>query len=103
MAVWGRFPARLRAWEEAALSDAGLAAIERKLEIWTQARILGVFRALKKYPNARPGGDLPAFARMMDRHFWSLLARGAQLPRREFNREVRTAADVIYCYLFKDT
>jgi hypothetical protein len=39
---------------------------------------------------------------MMDRHFWSLLARGASLPRRDFDREVRIAADVIYHYLFQD-
>jgi AcrR family transcriptional regulator len=92
----------VRAWQEAALTDAGLGQMQAAIEAWTNARILGVFRLLQQYPNARPDRDLAAFARMMDRHFWSLLARGASLPRRDFDREVRIAADVIYHYLFHD-
>jgi AcrR family transcriptional regulator len=93
----------IRAFQEAALTDGGLSSMQNDLESWTQARILLVFRGLQKYPNARSGQDLPGFARLMDRHFWSILARGAQLPRRDFNREVRMAADVIYYYLFTDS
>jgi len=92
----------VRAWQEAALTDAGLGKMQAAIEAWTNARILGVFRLLQSHPNARPDVDLPGFARMMDRHFWSILARGASLPRREFDREVRIAADVIYHYLFQD-
>jgi AcrR family transcriptional regulator len=92
----------VRAWQEAALTDAGLGQMQKAIESWTNARVLGVFRLLQQHPNARPDSDLPAFARMMDRHFWSLLARGASLPRRDFDREVRIAADVIYHYLFRD-
>jgi AcrR family transcriptional regulator len=92
----------VRAWQEAALTDAGLGQMQMAIETWTNARVLGVFRLLQQYPNARPDRDLPAFARMMDRHFWSLLGRGASLSRREFDREVRIAADVIYHYLFQD-
>jgi AcrR family transcriptional regulator len=92
----------VRAWQEAALTDAGLGQMQKAIESWTNTRILGVFRLLQQYPNARPDRDLPAFARMMDRHFWSLLARGASLSRRDFDREVRIAADVIYHYLFRD-
>jgi AcrR family transcriptional regulator len=92
----------VRAWQEAALTDAGLGQMQTAIESWTHARILGVFRLLQQYPNARPDRDLPTFARMMDRHFWSLLARGASLPRRDFDREVRIAADVIYHYLFHE-
>jgi hypothetical protein len=76
--------------------------MQMAIESWTNARVLGVFRLLQQHPNARPDRDLPAFARMMDRHFWSILARGASLPRRDFDREVRIAADVIYHYLFHD-
>jgi hypothetical protein len=46
--------------------------------------------------------DLRPFARMMDRHFWSLPARGAGLRRTDVGREVNAAADVIYHYLFRD-
>jgi AcrR family transcriptional regulator len=92
----------VRAWQEAALTDAGLGQMQTGIETWTHARILGVFRLLQQYPSARADRDLPTFARMMDRHFWSLLARGTSLPQRDFDREVRIAADVIYHYLFRD-
>ncbi len=93
----------IRAWQEASLSDPKLGALRVAIEQWTGARILRVFQRLRKAPRSRPQVDVAAFARMMDRHFWSLLARGASLPRRAFDREVRMSADVIYCYLFRDT
>ena len=92
----------LRAWQEAALSDAELGAMQRTIEVWTHARVLGVFQLLQRHPKARRDCDLPAFARMMDRHFWSLLARGSQMQPRDFDHEVELAADVIYHYLFHD-
>lgn len=92
----------VRAWQEAALSDRGLGAMQTAIEDWTQARILQVFQLLQNHPNARQDVDLPAFARMMDRHFWSILARGASLSSRDLNREIRIAADVIYHYIFAD-
>lgn len=90
----------IRAWQEATLTDADLGRKRKELEAWTEARILRVFHQLQKYPHACAGRDLPTFARMMDRHFWSLLARGANMTERDFEREIRTAADVIYHYLF---
>lgn len=93
----------IRAWQEATLTDAGLGQMRRAIESWTAARILRVFQLLRKHPGARPARGLPTFARMMDRHFWSLLARGPGMPRRAFDREVKTAADVIYHYLFRDS
>jgi AcrR family transcriptional regulator len=93
----------VRAWQEAALTDGGLGRMQTAIESWTNARVLRVFRLLQQFPNARRDRDLRTFARMMDRHFWSLLARGAILPRRDFDRDVRIAADVIYHYLFRDT
>jgi AcrR family transcriptional regulator len=92
----------VRAWQEAALSDADLGAMQRKIEVWTHARILGVFQLLQRHPNARRDCDLPAFARMMDRHFWSLLARGSRMSPRDFDHEVELAADVICHHLFHD-
>jgi len=90
----------IRAWQEAALADSELRAMHTGLTSWTETRILGVFRKLQKFPGARRDCDLPAFARMMDRHFWALLARAATLAPRELQREVRIAADVIHRYLF---
>jgi AcrR family transcriptional regulator len=92
----------VRAWQEAALTDEGLGRMQAAIESWTHARILRVFRLLEKHPQARAASDLPDFARMMDRHFWSILARGASLSHRDFARQVRTAADVIYYYVFRE-
>lgn len=92
----------IRAWQEASLSDPELAAMRTEIEAWSGARILRVFQRVHEHPQARRDVDLPAFGRMMDRHFWSLLARGASLPRRDFNREIRISADVIYHYLLRD-
>jgi AcrR family transcriptional regulator len=92
----------IRAWHEVTLRDAELAPMHAAIESWTGSRIRRVFEALQKQPNARPNRDLSAFARMMDRHFWSLLARGAGMPARDFDAEVAIAADVIYHYLFRD-
>jgi AcrR family transcriptional regulator len=92
----------VRAWHEAILTDPELRAMHAEIESWTEARILNVFRSLQSLPHARRDCDLPAFARMMDRHFWSLLARAATLTPRELQREVRIAADVIYRYLFSE-
>jgi hypothetical protein len=77
--------------------------MQAEIEAWTRSRILRLFRRLQKHPQARRDRDLPAFARLMDKHFWSLLAIGSRLPAREFDREVRVAADTIFHYLFRDT
>jgi len=93
----------VHAWQEAVRSDRELARREKEIEAWTNARVLGVFQLLSKSPRARPGADIRAFARMMNRHFWSLLARGSRLSPREFAQEVQISADVIYNYLFSDS
>jgi AcrR family transcriptional regulator len=92
----------IRAWQEATLSDPELAPMRADIEAWTEQRILAVFEALQKRPHARRDADLPTFARMMDRHFWSLLARGASLSKKAFVREITVAADVIHRYLFRE-
>jgi len=90
----------VRAWQEAVFADRRLARLERQIAAWTQARVLGVLERLQAHPDALRGRDLPAFARMMDRQFWSLLARGSRMAPEDFDREVALAADVIYHYLF---
>lgn len=91
----------IRAWREATLTDPELARMERQIEAWTSRRILEVFQRLRAAPNARKDTDLPTFARMMDRHFWSLLARRGSMTQRDFDREIEVAADVIHRYLFR--
>jgi AcrR family transcriptional regulator len=92
----------VRAWQEASLTDAELGKMQGAIQSWTEGRISGVFQLLQSFPGARSDCDLPTFARMMDRHFWSLLARASGIPRKEFDREIKTSADVIYHYLFCD-
>jgi AcrR family transcriptional regulator len=92
----------VRAWQEAALGDTGLAKMQQEIERWTGARVLGVFRRLQQHPKTRRDRDLPTFARMMDRHFWSLLARGSRMSPQDFGREIKVSADVIYDYLFRN-
>lgn len=92
----------VRAWQEASLTDPELGRMQGEIQAWTEGRIMRVFQLLQAHPNARPDRDLPTFARMMDRHFWSLLARALRLSRKQFDREVSTSADVIYHYLFSD-
>ncbi|HEV2387735.1 MAG TPA: helix-turn-helix domain-containing protein [Candidatus Acidoferrales bacterium] len=93
----------VRAWQEASLGDAELDRMQQEIQLWTEARVLGFFEHLQRHPDALAGRDLPAFARMMDRHFWSLLARGAGVTTPELAREAALAADVIYHYLFCDS
>jgi AcrR family transcriptional regulator len=92
----------VRAWQEAAFTDAELGEMQKEIERWTEARVLGVFRLLQEHPNARPNRDLQTFARMMDRHFWSLLARGSRMSPESLQREIQVAADVIFHYLLLD-
>lgn len=91
----------IRAWQEATLADPALGARAKEVESWTAARIERVFRTLRRLPRARAGVDRATFARMMDRHFWALLATAGDRSSRQFDREIRVAADVIYYYLFE--
>jgi len=93
----------IRAWHEATLGDAELGAMRSEVEAWTEERILRLFRILSESPRARPYRDLQTFARMMDRHFWSLLARGGMMTKRAFAREIAVAADVITHYFLRDS
>ena len=93
----------IRAWHEASLTDAELGAMRDEVEAWTEERIVRLFRMMAESPKARPYRDVPAFARMMDRHFWSLLARGGSISKRAFVREIAVAADVITHYFVQDS
>lgn len=89
----------VRAWQEAALSDPELARMERRIEAWTRGRVLFMLELMTQQVGTRRRGDLRAFARMLDRHFWSLLARGPRLSAAELDREIALVTDVIWSYL----
>ncbi len=91
----------IAAWREAVVKDRALKKLDDAIAEWTGARVLGVFQELQRYPGARGRVDVTAFARMMDQHFWRLLARTGSMSAQEFDDEVRLAADVIYFCLFR--
>src|SRR5258708_2112351 len=91
-----------RAWQEAVLSDTGLAHKQEKIHAWTTARVTAVFQALQQLPGARPGVDIEGLARAMDVFFWSLLARAVRLKETELNQWIDSATHLIYHAIFTD-
>jgi AcrR family transcriptional regulator len=91
-----------RAWEEAVLSDPGLARKQQKIRAWTKRRVEALFHGLQQLPGARPGVDIAALAQVMDNFFWSLLAQAVRLPRVELNGWIDSANHLIYHALFLD-
>jgi AcrR family transcriptional regulator len=97
-----RYLGAYRAWQEAVLSDPGLARKQTKIHAWTTTRVMTVFQLLQKLPRARPGVDIPSLARAMDLFFWSLLGRALLLSKAELDQSIDSAAHLIYHALFKD-
>ena len=91
-----------RAWEEAVLTDSGLARKQQQIRAWTTHRVTNFFVRLQKLPDARPGVDIPSLARVMDGFFWSLLAQAVRMPRIELNDWIDSATHLIYHALFLD-
>jgi len=98
-----RYLGAYRAWQEAALSDAGLAQKQQEIQAWTTARVTAVFKLLQQLPGARPGVDVAALARVMDSFFWNLLAQALRLSKTELNQWIDAATHLIYHALFTDT
>jgi AcrR family transcriptional regulator len=92
-----------RAWQEATLSDAGLARKQDAIQDWTAARAAGVFRRLLQLPGARPDVDVDTLARVMDSVFWSLLTHAARTRDAQLERSVAVTANLIYHVLFVDS
>jgi AcrR family transcriptional regulator len=91
-----------RAWQEAVLSDAGLAQIQTAIHAWTTARITKLFQLFHRIPGARPNADIPNLARAMDTFFWSLLTQALSLPKRRLRQQLSAATHLIYHALFSD-
>jgi AcrR family transcriptional regulator len=97
-----RYLGAYRAWQEAVLSDPDLAKKQEAIHAWTTGRVLAVFQFLQQLPNARPGVDVQALARVMDHFFWSLLAQAGRMRKVELNRWIDSACHLIYHALFLD-
>jgi AcrR family transcriptional regulator len=98
-----RYLGAYRAWQEAVLSDPGLAEKQEAIHAWTTARIVNLFEALQRLPGARNNVDILGLARVMDSFFWSLLGQAALLPRTKLNQSIDSATHLIYHALFADS
>lgn len=91
-----------RAWSEAALSDPGIARLDRQIRAWTLGRIEAMFAAFQRLPGARAGVDTVSLARLVDRLFWDLLSRATQMSRSQLDDALAAAAHLIHHGLFLD-
>jgi AcrR family transcriptional regulator len=91
-----------RAWQEAALTDSGLARKQRQIQAWTTSRVTAVFEMLASLPGARSDADLPGLAQAMDSLFWSLLGQAEEMPKQELNRWIDSCTHLIHHALFTD-
>jgi len=97
-----RYLGAYRAWQEAALTDAGLARKQKQIHAWTTARVTAVFEMLAELPGARKGLDFRGLARAIDSLFWSMVAQAVRMPKAELDRWVTSSTHLIYHALFKD-
>ena len=97
-----RYLGAYRAWQEAALSDPGLALKQQRIHAWTAARVRALFEYLQKLPGARRDIDTPGLARAMDVYFWSLLGQAAQMPKANLRQALNSATHLIYHAIFND-
>jgi len=91
-----------RAWQEAVLSDPGLAEKNAEIHAWTTTRVMTVFQLLQKLPGARKGVDTAALARVMDSFFWSLLVQALRVSKVELDEWIDTSTHLIYHAIFAD-
>jgi AcrR family transcriptional regulator len=91
-----------RAWQEAVLTDRGLAAHERALRAWTARRVAALFVRLRQFPGARRGVDPARLARVFDLFFWSVLPRLARMSTAERREWLDTATHIVYHAVFED-
>jgi AcrR family transcriptional regulator len=91
-----------RAWQEAVLSDPGLAKQDAAIHRWTRQRVVRTFAALQRLPGARRGVNLETLAAVMDRLFWQLLAEALRTRSADFDRWIEAASDVTFHALFED-
>lgn len=97
-----RFLGAYRAWQEATLSDAELAAMERQIKEWTTARVKAVLASLQGLPGARRNVPIAPLAATIDTMFWALIAEAVHKPDVELSRSIDSAARLIYHAMFHD-
>lgn len=99
-----RFMGAYRAWQEAMLTDAELAAMDRQIHDWTTARVRNVLDSLQQLPGARRRIRIDDLAKSVDTFFWALLAQAAHKhPETALVGRVESATHLIYHAMFRDS
>ena len=97
-----RYLGALRAWEEAALLDADIAASHANIRRWTTGRVMTLLEALRQWPGVRPKVHVEALASVLDGLFWSRLSESFVATSIPLHSWVEAATDLIYHALFVD-
>jgi AcrR family transcriptional regulator len=87
-----------RAWREAALGDASLAALHTEIEAWTATRIAAAVRAATAAPGTRRHIDVAAFSWILSVVFW----RSIEAPVTDRERVADTIVAFTRHILFED-
>jgi len=87
-----------RAWREAALRDASIAALDAGIQEWTAARIAAALRRVSLRPWARPSVDIDSFAWMLSVLWWRSI-EGLRLDR---DAIAKTAAALVQSVMSED-
>jgi len=98
-----RYLGAYRAWQEAVLSDPGLALKQEEILAWTTARVTRYFQFLQQLPGARQSIDAAGLARVMNSFFWTLLSQASRLSKVQLNQQVEASAHLIFHALFADS
>jgi AcrR family transcriptional regulator len=98
-----RYLGAYRAWQEAVLSDPGLALKQEEILVWTTARVTRYFQFLQQLPGARQKIDAAGLARVMDSFFWTLLSQASRLSKVQLNQRVEASTHLIFHALFADS
>ena len=87
-----------RAWREAALRDASIAALDTEIEAWTSARIAAALHSVSAKPGALASVDVQSFAWLLSVLWWQLV-ENARLDR---DALMKKAVALVRSVLFED-
>ena len=98
-----RYLGAYRAWQEAILSDAALAANQVEIRQWTTARVTALLTLMQTWQRARPVADIRALAPVIDTLCWTLLAEPATTARDALEAKIDAVVHLIHHAMFLDS
>lgn len=97
-----RYLGAYRAWQEAILSDAALAANQVKIRQWTTERVTALLTLMQRWPRARPIAEIHALAEVIDALCWTMLAELPSAAKDALDGKIDAVVDLIYHAMFLD-